>query len=74
MQAKVIVEYSQDMALEAAILGGVLAKKGVIVEYRSRRGKQHLLFRVDGVSYTMEKYPELVETLLGTPQEPSPTA
>ncbi len=74
MQAKVIVEYSKDMALEAAILGGVLAKKGVPVEYKSKSGRKHLLFRVNGSSYTMEKYPELVEALLGTPQEPRPNA
>ena len=53
MQAKVIVEYSKDMALEAAILGGVLAKKGVPVEYKSKSGRKHLLFRVNGSSYTM---------------------
>ena len=74
MTARVVVEYSRDMAVEAAILGGVLAKKGVKVEYRGREGKRLLVFRVNGHSYTMEKYPELVEDLLGTPQEPRPRA
>ena len=61
---RVVVEYSVDMVLEAAILGGVLAKRGVPVEYRSLGGRRRLLFRVNGTSYTVEEYPELVGRLL----------
>ena len=60
----VTVEFSPDMAVEAAILGGALAKSGVKVNYRKVEGRLTLIFKLDGEKYDMDKYPWLIEKLL----------